>query len=57
MMSSITKTGALGGTLLSVFASLHLEDLVKTTVLAIVGVTVSVCVSFLLKYLQQKFFP
>lgn len=53
-----TIAGTAGGTLLSLFASVHSEDIVKTVVLALVGAIVSFAVSLglkLLKLLSEKF--
>ena len=47
--SSGTAIGTIGGTLLSVAANIHAEDLVKTTLLAIIGATTSFTSSYLLK--------
>jgi uncharacterized membrane protein (UPF0136 family) len=56
MSNNTTKAGTIGGTLLSVFANLHAEDLMQTIILAFVGATVSFCVSVFLKYVKNKFF-
>ncbi|TWI83250.1 hypothetical protein IQ13_1358 [Lacibacter cauensis] len=47
--SYFLKTGTAGGTLTILFANIHTDDLVKTVVLAAVGATVSLVVSFVLK--------
>ena len=52
-VSGSRRAGAAGGTLLSLLASLHCGDLVKTAVLAAVGAIVSFCVSYLLKRLVK----
>lgn len=44
-----TLFGTIGGTLLSVLASVHLGDVVKTFVLAVIGAATSFTVSLLLK--------
>lgn len=45
-----TLVGTIGGTLLSVSASVHLDDVFKTVVLALVGATTSFITSLLLKH-------
>lgn len=52
--TSFLKTGTAGGTLTILFANIHTDDLVKTAVLAAVGATVSLVVSFVLKKLFGK---
>ena len=47
--SYFLKTGTAGGTLTILFANINANDLVKTAVLAAVGATVSLIVSFVLK--------
>ena len=47
--SYFLKTGTAGGTLTILFANIDANDLVKTAVLAAVGSTVSLIVSFVLK--------
>jgi mannitol-specific phosphotransferase system IIBC component len=44
-----TVAGAVGGTLLSIFASIHSGDVTKTIILATVGAVVSFLVSLGLK--------
>lgn len=51
---SFLKTGTAGGTLTILFANINTDDLVKTVVLAAVGATVSLVVSFLLKKMFGK---
>jgi hypothetical protein len=46
---SFLKTGTAGGTLTILFANINADDLLKTAVLAAVGATVSLIVSFVLK--------
>jgi hypothetical protein len=48
-----TIAGTAGGTLLSLFASVHSEDIVKTVVLALTGAVVSYAVSLGLKWLGR----
>lgn len=44
-----------GGTLTSLFANIHTDDLVKTIVLAATGTVVSVVVSFVMnRWLKKK---
>ncbi|RXK59218.1 hypothetical protein ESA94_13840 [Lacibacter luteus] len=49
-----TKAGTAAGTLLSIFANIHSEDLVKTGVLAAVGAVVSFGVTMFLKLLVKR---
>jgi hypothetical protein len=49
--NNTTKTGTIGGTLLTVFYNIRCEDIVKTIVLAGIGAVVSFVVSLLLKRL------
>jgi len=51
---SFLKTGTAGGTLTILFANINTDDLVKTVVLAAVGATVSLVVSFVLKKMFGK---
>ena len=44
-----TKAGTIGGTLLTIFANIKSEDLVKTAILAGIGAIVSFSVTMLLK--------
>lgn len=50
-----TKAGTVGGTLLTFFYNLHIEDLAKTAVLAAIGAIVSFCVSIGLKAIVKRF--
>ena len=47
--SYFLKTGTAGGTLTILFANIDADDLVRTALLAAVGATVSLIVSFVLK--------
>ena len=49
-----TVQSAWGGVLLSLL-TLHWQDVVQTAVLAIIGTTVSFCMSALLKKLYKRF--
>ncbi len=49
-----TKAGTAAGTLLSIFANINREDLIKTAVLAAVGAVVSFAVTLLLKLLAKR---
>ena len=49
-----THTATVGGTLLSICGNLHLEDLVRTAVLAALGAVVSFIVSVSLNFLLRK---
>ena len=48
------KIGTAGGTLLSIFANINSEDIIKTAVLAAVGAIVSFAVTLLLKLLAKR---
>ena len=50
-----TAAGTAGGTLLTIFANIHSEDLVKTALLACIGAIVSFTISLGLKWLAKKF--
>lgn len=52
-----TAAGTLGGTLLSVFATIQTGDITKTIILATVGAVVSFLVSLGLKWLAKKLRP
>ena len=49
-----TVAGTAGGTLLTIFANIHSEDVVKTTVLAVIGAAASFTISLLLKWIAKK---
>jgi len=49
-----TRTATVGGTLLSICGNLHLEDLVRTAVLAALGAVVSFIVSVSLNFLLKR---
>ena len=49
-----TLAGTIGGTLLSIAATLNSDDIAKTIILASAGATVSFFVSLLLKRLIKK---
>jgi mannitol-specific phosphotransferase system IIBC component len=50
-----TKTDTAVGTLLTIVANIHQEDLIQTAILAAVGAIVSFCVSFVLKKIKNHF--
>ena len=50
-----TTAGTVGGTLLTIFANISSEDLVKTAILAGVGAIVSFVVTLLLKIIIKRF--
>jgi len=52
--SSFLKTGTAGGTITILFANINADDLLKTVVLAAVGATVSLIVSFALRKMFGK---
>lgn len=47
------RAGTATGTLLTIFANIHSEDLVRTAVLASIGAVVSFCVTIALKALMK----
>lgn len=51
---TVTAAGTAGGTLLSVMASIHADDLVKTATLAFVGAVVSFTASVLMRWITGK---
>ncbi len=50
-----TKTDTAVGTLLTIVANIHQEDLIQTAILAAVGAIVSFCVSIVLKKIKNHF--
>jgi mannitol-specific phosphotransferase system IIBC component len=50
-----TKTDTAVGTLLTIVANIHQEDLIQTAILAAVGAIVSFCVSIVLKKIKRHF--
>ncbi len=50
-----TVAGTAGGTLLTIFANIHSEDIVKTALLACIGAIVSFTISLVLKWISKKF--
>jgi mannitol-specific phosphotransferase system IIBC component len=49
-----TVAGTAGGTLLTIFANIHSEDIVKTATLALIGAVVSFSVSILMKWISRS---
>lgn len=49
-----TVAGTASGTILTIFANIHSEDIVKTAVLAIIGAVVSFSISLALKWMSRK---
>ena len=54
VFDNTTKRGTAGGTLLTIFANISSEDLVKTAILAAIGAVVSFGVTVLLKLLVKR---
>lgn len=54
VFDSTTKRGTAGGTLLTIFANISSEDLVKTAILAAIGAVVSFGVTLFLKFLIKR---
>ena len=50
-----TKAGTAGGTLLTIIANLHSEDILKTVILAGIGAVVSFGITLLLKIVIRHF--
>jgi len=49
-----TKAGTIGGTLLSTGMNVHLDDISKTVILAVVGAVVSFGVSLFLRWCVKR---
>lgn len=49
-----TVAGTASGTILTIFANIHSEDIVKTAVLAIIGAVVSFSISLGLKWIARR---
>ena len=49
-----TKAGTAGGTLLTIFANISSEDIIKTIILAAVGAAVSFVVTIFLKVIVKR---
>ena len=49
-----TKAGTAGGTLLTIFANISSEDIIKTIILAAVGAAVSFGVTIFLKVIVKR---
>jgi hypothetical protein len=49
-----TVVGTIGGTLLSLTASVHADDLVKTALLALLGAVVSFAASMSMRWVTRK---
>jgi uncharacterized membrane protein len=49
-----TALGTTTGTALTIFATIDLQDILKTAILALVGATVSFLVSVFLKWVWKK---
>ena len=49
-----TVAGTAGGTLLTIFANIHSEDVIKTAVLACIGAVVSFMISLFMKWMSKK---
>lgn len=50
-----TKAGTAGGTLLTIFANISSEDVIKTVVLAAIGAVVSFIATVVLKKILKRF--
>ena len=49
-----TAAGTAGGTLLTIFANIHSEDVIKTALLACIGAIVSFMISLFMKWMSKK---
>lgn len=54
VFDNTTKRGTAGGTLLTIFANISREDLIKTAILAAIGAVVSFGITLLLKFLVKR---
>ena len=54
VFDNTTKRCTAGGTLLTIFANINSEDLIKTAILAAIGAVVSFGVTLLLKLLVKR---
>ena len=54
VFDNTTKRGTAGGTLLTIFANITSEDIIKTAILAAIGAVVSFGVTVLLKLLIKR---
>lgn len=54
-IDTTTKSGTAAGTLLTIFANIKSEDLIKTGILAAVGALVSFGVTLVLKSIVKRF--
>lgn len=54
VFDSTTRKCTAGGTLLSIYANINSEDLMKTAILAAVGAVVSFGITLLLKLLVKR---
>ncbi len=52
---STTKAGTISGTMLTIFANIYPEDLLKTAMLAAIGATVSFSITIFLKAISKRF--
>ena len=55
VFDNTTKTGTAGGTLLTIFANISGDDILKTVILAAIGAVVSFLITLLMKFLIKKF--
>ncbi|HEY3404708.1 MAG TPA: hypothetical protein VGK59_15065 [Ohtaekwangia sp.] len=49
-----TAVGTAAGTILSLFASIHTDDIVKTSILALTGAVVSFTASLILRWISRR---
>ena len=54
VFDNTTKRGTAGGALLTIFANINSEDLIKTAILAAIGAVVSFGVTLILKLLVKR---
>jgi hypothetical protein len=57
MMDHNTKSGIIGGTLLSVYINISWNDIMFTIIMASVGAVVSFIISLLLRWVVRKLKP
>ncbi len=54
LFDNTTKAGTAGGTLLTIFANISSQDIIKTAVLAGIGAVVSFTITILLKAIIKR---
>ena len=52
--NTVLRTGTISGTLLCILPGIFYEDILKTALLAVIGATVSFCMTLLLKWVVRR---